>query len=375
MKIFSETNVYEASLERIRYLFDEFPEVIVNHSGGKDSTTIFHLAMKIAKEKGRLPLKVCFIDQEAEWQGTIDHIEKVMNHKDVEPLWYQMPLRLFNSTSTIDPWLYCWEEGKEWIREKSDISIKQNDYGTDTFKDLFDSIIKRDYKGKKCCRLTGVRTEESPARAIGLTYNKTYKWITWGKKVTEGFHYNFCPIYDWSYTDVWKFIEDNGFEYNKIYDYMYRYGVPINKMRVSNVHHETSFHHLYTLQELEPETWEKISERISGVNTAGQLQENGFRIKPKQLPTMFDNWKEYRDYLLENIITDVKYKEIYRKKFEQMDKKFYGYMNMNKLYLAEINTMMANDYHFTKLENFGIGGDNITIAKMKKEEVLNGQHA
>ena len=58
-----------------------------------------------------------------------------------------------------------------------------------------------------------------------------------------------------------------------------------------------------------------------------------------------------------------------------MDKKFNGYMNMNKLYLAEINTMMANDYHFTKLENFGIGGDNITIAKMKKEEVLNGQHA
>ena len=154
---------------------------------------------------------------------------------------------------------------------------------------------------------------------------------------------------------------------------MYRYGVPINKLRVSNIHHETSFHHLYHLQEIEPETWDKLTERISGVNTAGQLQERGMRVAPNQLPNMFANWKEYRNHLLENLITEEKYRIKYRAKFEQLDKKFERYGDMNKLYRAQINTIMANDYEFTKLDNFGIGGDNISILKMKREEV-NGQH-
>ena len=43
MRIYSEKNVYEMALERIRYLFDEFKNIIVCTSGGKDSTVIFNL--------------------------------------------------------------------------------------------------------------------------------------------------------------------------------------------------------------------------------------------------------------------------------------------------------------------------------------------
>jgi len=75
MKIYSKQTVYEAALDRIRFIFDEFPNVIVGVSGGKDSTVVFQLALIVAREKNRLPLKTMFLDQEAEWQATIDQIK------------------------------------------------------------------------------------------------------------------------------------------------------------------------------------------------------------------------------------------------------------------------------------------------------------
>lgn len=51
MKYYRKQNVYEAGLERIRFIFDEFPEVIVSFSGGKDSTNVLNLALKVAKER------------------------------------------------------------------------------------------------------------------------------------------------------------------------------------------------------------------------------------------------------------------------------------------------------------------------------------
>lgn len=56
--IYLENNVFEEALERIRYIYDEFDDVIVSMSGGKDSTVCFNLALMVAKEKNRLPLKV-----------------------------------------------------------------------------------------------------------------------------------------------------------------------------------------------------------------------------------------------------------------------------------------------------------------------------
>lgn len=84
MRYYKKTNVLEEALDRIRYLFDEFPNIIVNISGGKDSTVVFNLAMQVAKEKNRLPLKVSFIDQEAEWDIVIEHIRTIMYRDDVD---------------------------------------------------------------------------------------------------------------------------------------------------------------------------------------------------------------------------------------------------------------------------------------------------
>jgi predicted phosphoadenosine phosphosulfate sulfurtransferase len=128
--------VYTAAVNRVRWLYDEFDEVVATISGGKDSTVIFNLCLQVAWERGRLPLKTMFIDQEAEWQHTIDYVRAVLGMPEVEPLWFQMPIKIFNAASHQTDWLYCWKEGEKWMREKEPGSIKANTYGTDRFNRL-----------------------------------------------------------------------------------------------------------------------------------------------------------------------------------------------------------------------------------------------
>ena len=78
MKIYLDKNVYDSAIERLEYIFDEFENVIVASSGGKDSTVIFNLALQVARKKKKLPLKVMFLDQEAEWQSVIDYTKEIM---------------------------------------------------------------------------------------------------------------------------------------------------------------------------------------------------------------------------------------------------------------------------------------------------------
>lgn len=352
MRVYSPTNVYDKALDRIRWLFDEFPNVVVGFSGGKDSVVVFNLAMQVAKEKGRLPLKVMFIDQELEWESTIDLVKKVMYREDVEPMWLQIPFKLFNATSGEEQWLNVWGEGEEWAREKDPISMKENVYDNDRFAEMFTSVINYHFKGEKACLLGGVRCEESPSRTLGLTNHATYKWITWGKVLdAKDDHYTFYPIYDWSYMDIWKAIHDNGWEYSKLYDMMYQYGVPVPKMRVSNYHHETAVHALFFLQEFEPETYNKATKRISGIDTAGKLGKEDYFVR--DLPFMFKDWVEYRDYLLENLITNPETRKIFIDGFKRYDENFVPWLkDPDFLYKAEIQTILTNDYFFTKMRNW-----------------------
>ena len=116
MKIFKATNVFDEALERVRYLFDEFDDVGVWFSGGKDSTVTLEIALRVAEEKNRLPIPVIFVDQEAEWRAVIDYTRAVMNDPRVEPYWIQVPIKLFNATSMDEAWLNCWAEGEVWMR-------------------------------------------------------------------------------------------------------------------------------------------------------------------------------------------------------------------------------------------------------------------
>lgn len=367
MKIYKNQNVYDAALERIEWIFDEFPNVIIGVSGGKDSTVIFNLALEVARKKKRLPLKVLFVDQEAEWKATIEQVEIMMENSDVKPMWFQMPIKLFNATSNNEHWLYCWnpEDEYRWMRPQVDYSYKENKYGTDRFGDIFAAIINVEFPDTKTAYIAGVRTEESPARFIGLTQNATYKWATWGTVLNKRKeHYTFYPIYDWTYGDVWKAIHDNGWPYNRIYDAQYNYGMPVRNMRVSNVHHETSVHSLFYMQEVEADTYVKLTQRIDGVDTAGKLGKEDYFIR--KLPFMFKDWEEYRDYLLEKLIEKPEWKEGFRKAFKDQTELYGDTEYRNAMFRVQINSILTNDWEHIKLKNWEATPEVYNVRRAKK---------
>jgi predicted phosphoadenosine phosphosulfate sulfurtransferase len=352
MKLYRQETVYEAAIERIRYLFNEFDEVIVSFSGGKDSTVTLQLTLQVAREMNRLPLKVVFLDQEAEWQAVVDYIRSVGELDGIDLWWFQMPLRLFNSASSDTDWLNCWAEGEEWMRPREPNAITVNRYGSDRFKELFGKISLVEWGNKRVAWVAGVRCEESPARAMGLTTGRTYKHITWGNILSKAKdHYTFYPLYDWSYTDIWKAIHCNGWKYCKIYDEQYRYGISVNAMRVSNLHHETSFVNLFYLQEIEKHTWEALCRRLPGVSTVGQLKTDAYAC-PKSLPSMFASWREYRDHLLKYICVNQEHQAKFQKYFKEMDDRYVLFPAKDEMYQKQIKSILSNDYHFTQLENW-----------------------
>lgn len=352
MKVYLNTNVLQETKERLRFLFNEFDIVTIWVSGGKDSTIIYNLALEIARELNKLPLKCCFIDQEAEWEATIDMIRSIREEPDVEFYWYQMPILLFNATSTEQQWLECWKEGDEWLRPKEEGSISVNDYGTNRFHHLFEAICKKDFqKGDtnvKVAMISGVRADESQARYLAVTTSLTYKHITWGKSFPTPNIITFYPIYDWTNNDIWKAIHDHNWEYNKVYDYQYRHGVSVTNMRVSNLHHETAVHALFYLQEVEPRTYEALTKRLSGISTAGHLSKDDYFIS--KLPFMFPNWETYRDFLIDKLVKPHQ-QNIFINAFARQKLLFDHLPKYDNIVKAQINCILANDIDLTKVKN------------------------
>lgn len=352
MKMYLKQNVFEAGLERIRFLFDEFPNVVVGISGGKDSTVTMNLALKVAEEKGRLPLKVHFFDQEAEWQTVIDYIKSLKDDPRIDLSWYQIPIKIENATSNTDSYLITWEPGKKWMRDLEPGTIREP-LPTQIFYELFAAAFKKEFPDTKSCYLSGVRCQESPTRHAGLTGRATYKHITYGRRLNKELqHYTFYPLYDWAHTDIWKAIHDNSWPYCKIYDYMYQHGVKIENMRVSNLNHETALHALYYLPEIEKDTWNNLTARLQGINSARRISKADFLSCPKKLPFMFESWIEYRNYLLENLITDPEINKRMGDRFIYMDKKYAGMHYIEQMYKAQITCILANDSWMTKLTNW-----------------------
>ena len=238
--------------------------------------------------------------------------------------------------------------------------------------------MKKEFAGMSACGVSGVRAEESPARTMSLTSTAKYKHITWGRNngTRSNPLYAFYPIYDWSYTDVWHAICSNKWRYNAIYDAMYRYGVPVHQMRVSNLNHETAVRSLYYVREIEPKTWDKLTARMNGVDTTSKLSyKDNFKAQ-EELPFMFRSWQEYRDYLLKNLVTDKEQNAAFKKEFDRLDKEFIGdnvlFDSMCKVCVASI---LANDYTFTKLSNFRIGNEADVYRRMRHNINVRAEHA
>ena len=380
MKIYLKNNVWDTALERMEYIFDNFKNVIVSFSGGKDSTVTLELALIVARKKNRLPLSVYFLDQEAEWSSVIDYVKTVMYRKEINPLWIQVPIFLPNSISQETPFLVTWEEGKEWMREKDPIAITsghvlkgdaEKEAKTGYWYTYFVKSIEQLYPNESACFLAGMRAEESPQRLAGLTTGQTYKHITWGRILNKKKeHYTFYPLYDWNSSDIWKSIHDNNWKYCKIYDEFFRYGLPIKDMRVSNLNHESAIKSLFYLHELEGKTWELLNKRLNGINQAKHIDKKEL-LKVDKLPFMFNSWLDYRDFLTQKLIKEDKHKNIFIKEWAKMDILYNELRNPTEMYRKQIQSILVNDIEFAKLASYMQSPPIIVYRDWKKGKIHN----
>lgn len=112
-KHYQDADVHAATLSRLRLVFRNFERVCVAFSGGKDSSVTLQLALDVARELGRGPVDVLFIDLEGQYQATIEHVSEMLGRPDVRPWWVCLPLNLRNASSLEEPYWCCWEPGAE----------------------------------------------------------------------------------------------------------------------------------------------------------------------------------------------------------------------------------------------------------------------
>lgn len=297
-------DVLTATQKRISYLFDHYDNIQLSFSGGKDSTALFHLVNTEAIKRNRKFL-LYFQDQEAEYQGTADFVEWAMTQPNVIPLWYQVPIFMTNAASQQQLFLWAWGEGEEWVREKNPIAIQNIDKKYPKRFHKFNLWIGQELRKRKgpCVSIIGLRAEESPDRRfVMFGEDNDLFWLRRKHKPHKAY-----PIIDWKYIDVWKYIIENNFKYNKIYDKMYMIGGNLRYFRVSNLVHEKSFRCLTDLQELEPETYDKLEKRLHGVHTAAIYGKENLIYSIKTLPENFKSWKEYKEFLMNSIHPDLKH--------------------------------------------------------------------
>lgn len=242
-QVYINKSVLDAAKERMSYIFDEFENIVVSISGGKDSTTLAHLALSEAHKRNR-KIGVFFLDEEVVYDSTIKQIEYIMDFypENTIPLWLQIEFHLTNATSLTESQLTPWEAGKHkiWMRSKNARSIQHKPWPKEkeTVRDknkgfgFYDALENFQNSRQNTAFLVGLRATESPNRWRAVSKNPGYKDIYWCTKMKHG-NVSMYPLYDWNFHDIWKYIYDNNLNYSKIYDYMYKKGMGIQEIRVS----------------------------------------------------------------------------------------------------------------------------------------------
>lgn len=332
VKVYQNENVYEAFNHRLEYICGYFDHLIISFSGGKDSGLMLELVRLYYEShdwmKKRIKVSVFYLDYEGNYQETKDYIERSMG-KYPEFDYYHVCLPvsascgISMSQSTWLPWDP--EHHELWLnsippeaiclenQEFPFFKVGMSDY---EFQSKFCQWLHREKEVVRTAVLVGIRAQESLNRYNAVTREETFSRFgttNYSHHISQDV-FNFYPMYDWLFEDIWRANAKFELDYNHLYDLYYQAGVPYKSMRVANPFHQCGVHSLKLYQALEPATWGKLVGRVNGANFAalyGGTAAMGYRgaVLPKG-----HTWKSYVEFLLETLPEETR--KVYLKKFK-----------------------------------------------------------
>lgn len=313
-KRYLDINVYNATIRRLEYLFNEFDNVLISFSGGKDSGVCLNMAYDYAKEHNCLDkLSMYHLDYEAQYQMTTDYVDETFKEFDIRKYWLCLPVKAQCCCNMEGGHWITWGKEKKdiWVREmpKYDYVINEdncefNCHQTDyEVQDNFCNWFAKKYG--KTAIVIGIRADESlnRFRAVASKRPKKYKgnqWINQNKAYI---------IYDWNVEDIWIYYSRFQKKYNHLYDLYYQAGLSIEQMRVASPFNDCASNTLKLYKVIDPSNWGKMVGRVNGVNFTsiyGGTTAMGWKKITK--PDHF-TWKEYCYFLLDTL--DEKTKQHY----------------------------------------------------------------
>lgn len=313
MKIYKDQDVLSAARDRYKFIFNNFDNVCFSFSGGKDSSLMIQLANIVAKKLNKV-FDVLYIDLEAQYKHTIDHVYELKELSQIRDFYHiALPLYLRNAVSVLQPKWICWKpEDKElWVRDlpKDSINLINNFLPfynrVMEFEEFVPSFNKwyADTKGGMCAVGVGIRADESlnRFRTIAIPKNKVmFKNKPWTTQIYKN-TFNFYPLYDFKTQDVWGAVSLLDLKYNKIYELMYKNGLSIHEQRLCQPYGDDQRNGLDQFKALEADTWEKILNRVNGVNF-GNIYCRSYALgNIKSFKPDFMSWEQYTVFLLESL--------------------------------------------------------------------------
>ncbi len=306
------SSVYDVTQERLARLFDEFDNIYVSFSGGKDSGVLLSLCIDyIRRHNLNRKLGVFHIDYEAQYQETMNYVDRMLaSNTDILEVYRAcVPVKVPTCASMFQEYWRPWEESARslWVREKPSDCYGRDDFNFFT-DDLWDYEFQTRFaewlhlrKGaQKTCCLIGIRSQESLNRwrtIHGDNSRSKYKGQKWIRE-TRPYIYNAYPIHDWLTTDVWTANGRFHWDYNRLYDLYYKAGVPLEMQRVASPFISQAISSLRLYRAIDPDMWGKMVSRVNGVNFAGMYGNTSMMgWQSITLPPHL-TWERYLEFLL-----------------------------------------------------------------------------
>ena len=181
---YEKQNVYDAFQERMRLIFEEFDNIYVSFSGGKDSGLLLNMTLDFQRKYfPEKKIGVFHQDFEAQYTVTSEYVEKTFERvkDEVEPYWVCLPMATRTALSSYEMYWYPWDDTKKdiWVRPMPQkeyvINLDNNPMTTYRYRMHQEDLAKQfgrwyrlSHGNKKTVCLLGMRADESLQRYSGF---------------------------------------------------------------------------------------------------------------------------------------------------------------------------------------------------------------